>query len=141
LPASKQGVASAVNDAAREIGAALGVAVLASAFTNSYRSDISKHLDGVSPQVAAESKEAPALALRAAHDLGDAGTALNDAARHAFVSGLRSAVLIAAGLMVVGAIFTWVHGPRGDELVGAEDEDLIGAIDFDDLVGVGVPTV
>jgi EmrB/QacA subfamily drug resistance transporter len=135
LPAAKQGVASAVNDAAREIGAALGVAVLASAFTNSYRSDISKHLDGVSPQVAADSKEAPALALKAAHELGDGGTALSDAARHAFVSGLRSAVLIAAGLMVVGAIFTWVHGPRGDEL--AEDDGLLDLVDFDDVLTAG----
>ncbi len=36
LPASKQGVASAVNDAAREVGGALGIAVLGSALASRY---------------------------------------------------------------------------------------------------------
>ena len=40
LPAAKQGVASAVNDTARELGVALGVAVLGSAFNAGYRNDI-----------------------------------------------------------------------------------------------------
>jgi hypothetical protein len=131
-------VASAVNDAAREIGAALGVAVLASAFNSAYRSDIEPQLAGLPADVAAESKEAPALALQAAHDLGDQGTALADAAREAFISGMRAAMLIAASLMVVAALFTWFRGPKGSE-VTAEDvlDDLAVDADFGDTGLVG----
>ena len=38
LPRAKQGVASAVNDTARELGAAFGIAILGSAFNSGYRS-------------------------------------------------------------------------------------------------------
>jgi EmrB/QacA subfamily drug resistance transporter len=138
LPAAKQGVASAVNDAAREIGAALGVAVLASAFNSAYRSDIETQLDGLPADVAAESKEAPALALQAASELGDRGTALADAAREAFISGMRAAMLIAASLMVVAALFTWFRGPKGAE-APAEDvlDDFAVDADFGDTGLVG----
>jgi predicted MFS family arabinose efflux permease len=138
LPASKQGVASAVNDAAREIGAALGVAVLASAFNSAYRSDIEPQLVGLPADVATESREAPALALQAAHDLGDRGPALADAAREAFISGMRAAMLIAASLMVVAALFTWFRGPKGSEVL-AEDvlDDLAVDADFGDTGLVG----
>ena len=44
LPRAKQGVASAVNDTARELGAAFGVAVLGSAFNIGYRNDIDADL-------------------------------------------------------------------------------------------------
>jgi MFS family permease len=40
LPRAKQGVASAVNDAARELGSAFGVALLGSAFYSAYRGSI-----------------------------------------------------------------------------------------------------
>ena len=41
LPAEKQGVASAVNDVSRELGGALGIAVLGSLFNAAYRSSMS----------------------------------------------------------------------------------------------------
>jgi EmrB/QacA subfamily drug resistance transporter len=120
LPSSKQGVASAVNDTAREVGAALGVAILASAFNSSYRSSISPHLEGLPAETATQSKEAPALALQAARDLGDGGQALARAAQDAFVSGLRSAVLIGGALMVIGGLYTWLHGPRAETAIADE---------------------
>ena len=46
LPRAKQGVAPAVNDTARELGAAFGIAVLGSAFNIGYRHDIER---GVAP--------------------------------------------------------------------------------------------
>lgn len=116
LPLSKQGVASAVNDTAREVGAALGVAVLASAFNSAYRSSITPHLDGLPAETASQSREAPALALQAARELGDGGRALTSAAQEAFVSGLRSAVIVGGLLMVVGGLFTWFRGPAANEL-------------------------
>lgn len=46
LPANKQGVASAVNDTSRELGAALGIAVLGSVFNDRYRSGADRIVAG-----------------------------------------------------------------------------------------------
>lgn len=46
LPANKQGVASAVNDTSRELGAALGIAVLGSVFNDRYRSVVDRIVAG-----------------------------------------------------------------------------------------------
>jgi len=124
LPSSKQGVASAVNDAAREIGATLGVAVLASAFTSAYRGSIEPHLAGLPADVAEQSREAPTLALQAARTLGDQGRGLTDAAQHAFVSGLHSAVLIGGAFMLAGAALAWFRGPTRVEEIA---EDVLDA--------------
>ena len=139
LPVSKQGVASAVNDTAREVGAALGVAVMASAFNSAYRGSIGSKLDGFDPEVAERSKEAPALALQAARQLGDGGAALADAAKEAFVAGLRGALVLAGLFMLGGALFTWFRGPHSDDVVAEDvlDESLEGATLGDGgLVGV-----
>ncbi|MDQ3416706.1 MAG: hypothetical protein M3474_06360 [Actinomycetota bacterium] len=44
LPESKQGVASAVNDTSRELGSALGIALLGSVLNESYRNGIREAL-------------------------------------------------------------------------------------------------
>src|SRR5205823_13620007 len=76
LPAAKQGVASAVNDTTREIGTALGIALMGSMFTTGYRHAIDGHLAGLPAGVAAQAREAPGLALAAAHQLGRGGDGL-----------------------------------------------------------------
>jgi hypothetical protein len=53
LPSSKQGVASAVNDTAREVGSALGIAILGAALTNTYKLAMDKATVGI-PQVFAD---------------------------------------------------------------------------------------
>ncbi len=58
LPPSKQGVASAVNDVSREVGSALGIAILGSALNQTYR-------DGVASVVAG----LPAAGRRVRHPL------------------------------------------------------------------------
>lgn len=56
LPPSKQGVASAVNDVAREFGSAVGIAVLGAALTDTYRGEMVDHVATIQfpPQVPAE---------------------------------------------------------------------------------------
>ncbi|UDY37583.1 MFS transporter [Dermatobacter hominis] len=120
LPRSKQGVASAVNDTARELGAAFGVAVLGSAFNVGYRDDIAGDLGGLTSEVARQAREAPAIALQIADAAGD--SALADAARHAFSSGMRYATLLGAALLLFGAVFVWV---RGDSVEDEAEEDAL----------------
>ena len=52
LPAAKAGVGSAVNDTVREVGGALGIAVLGSVLNGVYRSDVAAGLPGVNADVA-----------------------------------------------------------------------------------------
>ena len=48
LPRAKQGVGSAVNDVSRELGSALGIAILGSLFNSGYRSAVSDATDSAS---------------------------------------------------------------------------------------------
>ena len=52
LPESKQGVASAVNDTARELGSALGIAILGSVLNQQYRDGMAEAVQGLPPAVA-----------------------------------------------------------------------------------------
>jgi hypothetical protein len=125
LPREKQGVASAVNDTARELGAAFGVAVLGSAFNVAYRSSIDSHLSGLSARVADQAREAPALALRVASGLDRGGNDLTNAARDAFTSGMRAAVGLGAVLLLLGAAFVWLRGAsRQQEVLEDELDDI-----------------
>jgi EmrB/QacA subfamily drug resistance transporter len=120
LPLEKQGVASAVNDTAREIGAAFGVAVLGSTFNIAYRNAIESHLGGLSAKLADQAREAPAIALQVAKRAAN-GNALADATREAFSVGMRYAIGVAALLLFVGALFVWFRGASKAEEV-LEDE-------------------
>jgi EmrB/QacA subfamily drug resistance transporter len=124
LPLAKQGVASAVNDTTREIGTALGIALMGSMFNTGYRNAISGHLAGTPAQIAAQAKQAPAIALAIASKLGAPGLALAAAARTAFASGLRLAMFVGAGLLVAGAVFVWAHGPSHREEKAEDVVDL-----------------
>jgi EmrB/QacA subfamily drug resistance transporter len=136
LPSDKQGVASAVNDTARELGAAFGVAVLGSAFNSGYRSAIADHLGGLSAPLAAQAKEAPAIALALARQASD-GPALADAAREAFTTGMRYSVGVGAALLVAGAVYVWLRGASGSGSEAAISDEAFVA-DLDETMGAEV---
>ena len=127
LPAAKQGVASAVNDTAREVGAAVGVAVLGSAFNTAYRNEITPNLGGYSTDVADAAREAPAAAFDRARELGSAGAPLRTATENAFASGLHTAVVVSAVLLGLGALYTWWRGPRTVEAPSDAELDVAEA--------------
>jgi EmrB/QacA subfamily drug resistance transporter len=111
LPTSKQGVASAVNDTTREIGTALGIAVMGSLFTTGYRRAIDGQLSSVPSSAADQAREAPGIALAISGKLGAAGDALATAARDAFGNGMRVSMIGGAVLLVLAATFIAVWGP------------------------------
>ena len=141
VPASKAGVGSAMNDTTREIGGALGVAIMGSLLASSYHSAM-----GSSTVVGSLPAEAQAVAhdslggaVHVAAQLGEAGTALMHDASAAFVNGMGSAVLVGAVVAVLGALvaFIWLpnRGPSPDELADL-DAEWHGEAD-DDLALVG----
>jgi MFS family permease len=111
LPAEKQGVASAVNDTAREVGGALGIAVLGSVLADAYASGVEVAVEGI-PAVAGEAAtNSLAAALTVSEQLGR--PELAQAAQAAFADGLGAAFLLGAGALVVAATWVFVRLPRG----------------------------
>lgn len=107
----KAGVGSAVNDATREIGGTLGVAVIGSVFASLYSARLHglPGLPGVASQRAAESVGA---AFTVAGQLPSAAaTALRDAASTGFYDGLRAGCLVASGVALLGAAVAAVALP------------------------------
>jgi EmrB/QacA subfamily drug resistance transporter len=99
LPLAKASVGSAVNDATRTTGGALGVAIMGSIMSSVYRGD----MDAIGAGAAAHDSLAGALA--AASGLGgEAGTRLAATAQEAFVSGMHTAVLVGAAIALTGAL-------------------------------------
>ena len=102
LPRAKQGVASAVNDTARELGAAFGVAVLGSAFNTGYRNSIDDDLGGLPAY--GRPPGAGGAGDRGAGRVAHPGRRrLADAAREAFTTGMRYAVLLGMVMLLIGA--------------------------------------
>jgi hypothetical protein len=114
LPLAKAGVGSAVNDTTRQVGGALGVAVLGSVYTSIYGTQIVKQLQGqsVPADVLAVAKQSVGGALQAASQVGgQAGQALAGAARSAFIDGFHASLLAGAIVTFVGIIVTIVWLP------------------------------
>ena len=53
------------------------------------------------------------------------GEALANAAREAFTTGMRYAVLVGMGLLVIGALFVWFRGASRTEEVVEDDLDAL----------------
>jgi EmrB/QacA subfamily drug resistance transporter len=108
----KAGVGSAMNDTTRELGGALGVAVLGSIVTSSYTSSISGALDGITGPSRGLAESGMVGAFHVAHGLGQAGDALIAAARQAFMDGVQVATLTGAAVVAIAAVAGWRLLPR-----------------------------
>jgi hypothetical protein len=95
LPRSQQGVGSALNDLSREVGGALGIAVVGSILAATYRSHLQLGA-AVPPPLADKARGSFAVAIHV-------GGPVQVAAQSAFVDGLRYALLAVAGVAFVGA--------------------------------------
>ncbi len=114
LPPAKAGVGSAVNDTTREVGAALGVAVLGSVMSSTYRPRVSEAIAGrgVPDEIAHAVTDQIGAAMEVAARLGGApGRALADVASNGFADGMGRAFLVGAAALLVGAILTALYLP------------------------------
>ena len=105
VPTAKAGVGSAVNDATRLFGAALGVAVIGSVAASLYGDRLSSTLPrGLPAQAAAAAKGSVGSALIAAKSMGAAGHALTTSAVGAFEHSLSGALHVAGAVALLGAV-------------------------------------
>ena len=100
---ARAGVGSAVNDAAREVGGTLGVAVIGSVFASLYAARLD---DAALPDpIRAAAGDSVGAALAAAQRLSDETlvATVRAAAEAGFLSGLQAGCLVAAGVTLAGA--------------------------------------
>ena len=99
LPAAQQGVGSALNDLSREVGGALGIAVIGSILASSYSGHVS--VAGLPSHVAAEVKSSFAVAAHL-------GGSVSAHAQTAFVAAMHIALLAAAGAALSAAVVVFI---------------------------------
>ncbi|MHB8671105.1 MAG: DHA2 family efflux MFS transporter permease subunit [Acidimicrobiales bacterium] len=107
LPLGKAGVGSAVNDTTRQVGGALGVAVLGSLLASAYGSKVAHLLRRTSvPGASAKAlRSSVGAALQIGHAVGGApGRALVTGARSAFIHAMDLSLVVAGGVALVGAV-------------------------------------
>ncbi|WP_017573149.1 MFS transporter [Nocardiopsis halotolerans] len=107
-PPRRAGAASAISETAYELGAALGVAILGSVLTASYRANLTA-VEDVPPDAVDAARETLGGAANTAADLGGAtGEALMGAARSAFTDGMHLTSVIAVVIVLAAAAQAWV---------------------------------
>lgn len=116
LAREKQGVASAVNDATREIGSAVGIAVMGSTFTSHYREHLPADVGRLCSGAATAVQHSAASGLAVAARLGPLGAPLARAVRGAFIEGLAASLTAAAVVLFVTAAVccAWRTVPSAD---------------------------
>ena len=121
LPREKAGVGSAMNNTVRQVGGALGVALLGSVLSATYRDEIAPALTGLPERIRHVAGESITGTLTAAEGLGARGAALIEPAKLAFVDGMHVTALIAAAIALVGALVVvkWLPGKNAPVSVPA----------------------
>ncbi|MFE7411736.1 MFS transporter [Streptomyces laurentii] len=104
LPREKAGSGSAINNTFRQVGGALGVAVLGSVLSSTYRGEIDSHLTGLPADLREKAGESIEATLGVAQHLGPAGRGLVTPAYDAFLDAMHVTAMGSAGVAVLGAI-------------------------------------
>jgi EmrB/QacA subfamily drug resistance transporter len=111
LPREKAGVGSAVSNTIRQVGGALGVAVLGSILSAVYRNGIDSHVVGLPAAARDAATESISGAYGVAAQAGPAGTGLIDAANNSFVHAMHFAALGSGLVALLGALVVWRYLP------------------------------
>ncbi len=111
LPPARAGVGSAVNDATRELGGTLGVAVIGSLFASLYGDSLASLLDGrLDPGRLSAAQDSVGVA----DALGASVPGVTQALQAAFIDGISTSCLVIGLLCLVGALGALVALP-GDQ--------------------------
>ena len=118
LPPARAGVGSAVNDTVRELGGALGVAVIGSVAATSYASSMQRELTRfprMSEPVRHLLTDNVGSALHISSQLGSNGTEIASVARGAFVNSMTASLWVAVGMAVSASIIAVIYLPRHEK--------------------------
>jgi EmrB/QacA subfamily drug resistance transporter len=130
LPPNRAGIGSAMNDTTRQLGGALGVAVLGALMNGAYRNAVT-HLKTV-PGVSAGMLDAILGSIQSAHIVAqktsaDLAAVIVQTSNQAYVDGMREALLIGSIVMFVAAVAARLLLP--EKVVVKEMERPEGAVE------------
>ncbi|HTY72060.1 MAG TPA: MFS transporter [Actinomycetes bacterium] len=120
LPKEKAGVGSAINDSVRQVGGALGVAVLGSILSSVYVDRLGQLPPAGRVPSAAKDGIGPALTV-ATHLPAAVGATLAQAARAAFVHAMDTTVLVGSGFTVLAVVAAAIWMPTRVDDIDAPD--------------------
>jgi hypothetical protein len=114
LPPARAGVGSAVNDTVREVGGALGVAVIGSIAASSYATNVYDKIDGLGlpADVRGAVTNNVGAALEVSRHLGAHGAEVAGAARDAFVNSMSSSLWMSVAFAAVATVTALLYLPR-----------------------------
>jgi EmrB/QacA subfamily drug resistance transporter len=125
LPLAKAGVGSALNDTTRQVGGALGVAILGSIFSSAYATHVATSLAGLPAATVAAAKNSVGAALAIGTRIGgEQGAAITAAARSSFIHAMDRGLVVAAAIALLGAIVAFVWLPHRAAVVDAIELDV-----------------
>ncbi len=133
VPLNRAGMGSAVNDTAREVGGAVGIAVLGSVLALRYRSGLGSLVDRLPEPVAELVDRGLGQALVVADELGGPeGAAIGSAARGSFIDAMGVTLRVGAltALVTAGLVLWMMRAEAGTATDGdrsAGSDALAGA--------------
>ena len=118
VPDEKQGVASAVNDTTREVGAAVGIALAGSILAARYAHVLTPHLAGFPSPMRSAASHSLAQALEISKGLGPRGGQLAELSQAAFLRAMETSLLVMGVIIAVAALVigAWAPGRDGQQL-------------------------
>ncbi len=125
VPRAKSGVGSAVNDLSRELGGALGIAVLGSVMSSVYRDDIGHHAGALAAHAGSTVEMTLAHAQRLAATHPEAAQTLHHAAQASFADGFGAAMVVGAIVLTGNAVLVWIRGLHVDPHGEHAEEDAL----------------
>src|SRR6266550_1877454 len=113
LPPGKAGVGSAMNDTTREVGGALGVAILGSVLASHYTATIGKAFGSLPGPLIAAAKGSVGGAIQVGQQIGgQVGQGLVATAKSTFITAMGSSLEIAAAVALGGAVISALWLPN-----------------------------
>ena len=136
VPPRRAGAGSAMNDATRELGAALGVAIMGSVAASRYAGALDRLSTGLSGPSRQVARSSLAGALRVAGRLSaPVDHTLTKGAQDAFIDGIHFAVAVGAVLAWIAAVIVLRYLPRHLAPQGALHA---GSDSIEDVVALGL---
>ncbi|WP_329331361.1 MFS transporter [Streptomyces sp. NBC_00663] len=112
LGQGQQGVASAMNDTTREVGSAVGIALMGSIYGSHYRSSLPDSVAQLPSDAAESVRDSAASGLYVADHLGAQGAALADGVKSAFMDGLSASLIAVCAVVLAAAIGALLRAPK-----------------------------
>ncbi|MFJ9116101.1 MFS transporter [Streptomyces sp. NPDC102394] len=129
LPREKAGSASALSNTFRQVGGALGIAVLGSVLSTAYRNGIEGKLSLLPAGLRDAAGESIEATLGVAAKLGPRGKGLVGSANDAFLHAMHVTALCGTVVALIGAVvvFLFLPGKPPARQEGEEEQQLVAA--------------